>query len=215
MSNLCREEWLGKAVDLLRPYFRERDYEIPELVKVSCGFAQSKKASGQCFLGAEVVDGVTQIYITPMESDSLKVLDILSHELVHAALPEDVKAHGKEFKKACKVLGLEGPAKQAYAGDELKKHLASLVDEERYFKYSFEDDLYVLPEYPHSKLVFKQAEEKQTTRMHKLVCLANDDHPENDIVVRASKKVTALGIPMCFCGKEFVIAEEKKEKGDA
>ncbi len=94
MSEINREEWLGRAVDLLRPYFEQHEYKLPELIKVSCGFTGTERALGRCFLGNEVVDGVTQIYITPRESDSLKVLDILVHELVHAALPDDVKTHG-------------------------------------------------------------------------------------------------------------------------
>lgn len=202
--NICREEWLGKAVDLLRPYFSQRGYEIPELVKVSCGFGPHapRKTEGTCFEAANCVDGVKQIYISPELSDSLKVLDVLTHELIHAAL-EDGDEHKKPFKQACKKLGLEGPAKQAYAGDELKKHLESLLEQSEF------NDL-LLPTYPHSKVTFTQAEDKpQTSRMHKLVCPANDDH-EIDIIVRASKKVTALGLPNCFCSKEFVI-EEKKE----
>lgn len=209
---MLREEWLGKAVDLLRPYFTERGYTIPELVKVSCGFGPyaPRKTEGTCFKAANCVDGVKQIYISPELSDSYKVLDVLTHELIHASL-EDGDDHKKPFKQACKKLGLEGPAKQAYAGEDLKKHLESFLFENHSIAALLVEDAY-LPKYPHAKVVFKHEDEKpQTSRMHKLVCPANDDH-EIDIIVRASKKVTALGIPSCFCSKPFEIAEEKKEE---
>lgn len=201
---MLREEWLGKAVDLLRPYFTERGYTIPELVKVSCGFGPyaPRKTEGTCFKAANCVDGVKQIYISPELSDSYKVLDVLTHELIHASL-EDPVGHGKDFKKACKVLGLEGPAKQAFAGSELKQKLETLLlDETGIAAWGS------LPAYPHAKVTFTEAEKVQTTRMRKIICPKNIEHPDTDIVLRASKKILDLGTPKCYCGETFILEAE-------
>ncbi len=108
--------------------------------------------------------------------------------------------------EACKVLGLEGPAKSASAAGALLDHLKYLLIE-----YAGLNEVEALNKYPHSKLVKVEREKKQSSRMHKLICRKNDTHPETDIVIRASKKVTSLGIPYCYCSAEFVVEEEKGE----
>ena len=118
-----REEWLQNAVEALRPRFKEAKYEIPAVIRVSCGFpskgALSKnKRLGEAWESRAAKDGIHQVFISPFLSDSLKVLDILVHELLHCALPDNV-GHKKPFKVAAKALGLEGPATSTTAGEEL------------------------------------------------------------------------------------------------
>lgn len=200
-ENGLREKWLQDATSLLRPEFARCKFELPEKIRVSCGFpsrgALSKqKTLGECWDAETTVDGVHQIFISPLISDNLRVLDILVHELGHTLFPREVE-HKLPFKKFCKTIGLEGPATTTTAGTELTKVLEGLSEK--------------LGEYPHVRLVPEEKEAKAGTRMQKLVCKKNPDHPETDIVIRASKKVTALGIPKCFCSEEFIIEEEKKE----
>lgn len=201
-DELLPQKWLQDATELLRPEFLKHKFELPEKIRVSCGFPSSgglarQKTLGQCWDAECAQDGVHQIYISPLISDNLRVLDILVHELGHTLFTPDVE-HKLPFKKFCKEIGLEGPATTTLAGVELTKVLQGVVEK--------------LGDYPHVKLVPEEKERKAGTRMQKLICKKNIEHPETDIVIRASKKVTALGIPRCFCSEEFIIEDEKKDE---
>ncbi len=212
-----RESWLEKATDLLRPYFKEKGYEIPELVRVSCGWpstralSSTKRRLGECWHAEGAADGVKQIFISPCLSDSVEVLAVLTHELLHAALPDKV-GHKKPFKKGCEALGLEGPATSTKAGPELNKLFETFLEQRPGLVSNCD-----LPEYPQSKLdkTSEGAPKKQTTRMNKIVCQKNDDHPETDIILRASKTTLALGIPSCWCGKEFIVENIKDTEDES
>ncbi len=191
-----REEWLSTAVDELRGYFSKRDYEIPAKVRISCGFpsrgALSKsKTLGECWEMRATLDGIHQIFISPLISDKQTVLEILVHELLHACLPDEV-GHKKEFKKGCKALGLEGPVKATRAGKELFTYLEGVMVDE---------------EYPQTALIPLEKEEKtQTTRMKKIAC-PSDEH-EEQVILRGSKKTLDQGLPNCYCGETFEIVGE-------
>ncbi len=180
-----RESWLEKATDLLRPYFKEKGYEIPKLVRVSCGWpstralSSTKRRLGECWHAEGAADGVKQIFISPCLSDSVEVLAVLTHELLHAALPDKV-GHKKPFKKGCEALGLEGPATSTKAGPELCTFLDELLLK----------NVDSFPEYPQSKLdkTSEGAPKKQTTRMNKILCAKNEDHPNDDVILRASRQ---------------------------
>ncbi len=206
-----RETWLEKATNLLRPYFKEKGYELPDVVRVSCGWPSSRALStkkrrlGECWHAAASSDGIKQVFVSPYVSDSMEVLGVLVHELLHAALP-DKTGHKGPFKKGCIALGLDGPATCTKPDAALTRDLSALLGEEEQEKYD------LLPPYPQGKLdkLDEAVKDKQTTRMRKLVCIMNDDHPEDDIILRASKKALEKGTPMCFCGKEFEIEEPEE-----
>ncbi len=106
-------------------------------------------------------------------------------------------------------MGLEGPATSTKAGPELVTR----------FNSYFEERLGEVPlsEYPQSKLdkTSEGAPKKQTTRMNKILCAKNDDHPNDDVILRASKTTLALGIPLCFCGKEFIVEDIKDTEDES
>lgn len=214
-----RETWLDKAVDLLRPYFKSRGYELPEKVKVSCGWPSrgglsvKNRVLGECWPSNETGDGVKQIYVSPVVSKGSEVLGVLVHELGHAALADGV-GYKKPFKKFCEVIGLEGPATHTVVGIDLGKILTDLLEDERDQDYDTGIGNDYLPAYPQADIIPTVKEKKQTTRMHKLVCPKSDDHAEEDILIRASKKVLALGIPSCFCGKEFEVVDKENNEND-
>ncbi len=194
-----RETWLELAVTELRPFFNEKGYKLPDNIRVACGFPSSKALSkkgkrlGECWEVRASVDGIHQIYITPLLSDKRDVLSVLTHELIHAALP-DKTGHKKGFKMAAHAIGFEegSVGREIEVGGPLDVRLNALT----------------LPDYPHSKLLPIEEEKKQGVRLQKLIC-SNVEH-EEPIIIRATKKVTDQGTLRCFCEQEFEI--EKKEE---
>lgn len=140
MTHRTREEWLLAAVDLIRPLFQTKGYNIPADCQVSCGFASTGLRShhiGQCWSRKSSSDGRNQIFISPALVDAVEVLDTLVHELVHAVDDCEHK-HGKEFKKIALKVGLEGQMRSASAGKALKATLMELAKQ--------------LGSYPHGRL---------------------------------------------------------------
>ena len=140
MSNkLARDTWLQNAIDKIKPLFKYKGYDIPD-INVSCGFPSTgfrSKHIGQCWGRSSANDGINQIFISPVLDDPLQVLDTLVHELVHA-IDDCMHHHGPEFKKVATDVGLEGKMTEASAGPVLKEHLKTISSQ--------------LGKYPHSKL---------------------------------------------------------------
>jgi len=124
-----REAWLQAAVDHLRPLFAARGYEVPP-VRVSIGWpgtGQRSQVEGECWPRKAAEDGVNQIFIAPNLGNACKVIDVLTHELVHAV--DDCKhRHGKEFRAIALKVGLVGPEmRSASAGKELRATLEAIA----------------------------------------------------------------------------------------
>ena len=139
IGHTYRESWLADAVMRIRPWFAALKYEVPE-VRVSIGFPSTGRNGvhiGQCWPTTRSVDGVNQIFVSPVLEDPVSVLDTLVHELVHAV--DDCKnRHGAPFRKIALAIGLQGPMRSASAGKELKVRLTELASQ--------------LGPYPHAKL---------------------------------------------------------------
>ena len=134
-----REDWLLKAIELLRPLFGAKGYVVPEC-QVSCGFTSTGVKNGhigQCWSKKSSANGVNQIFISPTLPRAFDVLDTLVHELIHA-VDDCQHKHGKEFKKIAKRMGLVGPMRSAGAGPELTQQLNELLEK--------------LGSYPHGQL---------------------------------------------------------------
>ncbi len=173
-----RESWLLAAVDLLRPFFLEKNHVIPSDVMVSYGFASTGTRShhvGQCWSKRSSANEQNQIFISPALHEPVEVLDTLVHELVHA-VDDCQHKHGKEFKKIALSLGMKGPMRSADAGPELKVRLEQLAQK--------------LEAYPHGKL--------QVTH-HKAVsrARARAKCPECGFQVPMYRKFLAYGPPLC------------------
>jgi hypothetical protein len=103
------EVWLNEAVKLLRPVFAESGYEIPP-VHVSVGFSTDgykpsakKNTIGVCHASWMTMDGINEIYITPLVTEPVDVISLLVHELIHAV--DDCKSnHGPGFQKISRAL---------------------------------------------------------------------------------------------------------------
>ena len=127
-----REEWLNEATNIFRAEtFKRNSINIPKDVKVSCGFAPSGNRSrlktlGVCHNRQSSTAGVNEIFISPVTSDSSRVLDILAHELIHA-VDDNKNGHRKPFRDMAIKIGLTGKMRSTEAGEELKKELDTII----------------------------------------------------------------------------------------
>ena len=197
---MLREEWLEKAIDLLRPDFVRINYPLPAVtIRVSCGFpskgalAKKKMRVGECW-GVECSDDKSfQVFISPVLKESVEVLGTLVHELVHTAAGIECK-HRNPFTTIAKAIGLEGKMTATTVGDALKVRLQELIDQ--------------LDEYPHARLVASNKPKTQTTRMLKVVCT------KCECVIRMTQKwLDEAGVPTCGCGSEMVADGGEPEEG--
>lgn len=121
------DTWLMRAVAQLRPVIKERTgIELPEQIRASIGWPRGSKHVGEAWSGA--ADGVPQIYVSPQLGNAERVLDVLTHEMLHVGLPK-VKGHGKPFAAAAAKVGLAGPADETFAGPALMVVLRDIHEE--------------------------------------------------------------------------------------
>lgn len=204
-----REQWLEHAAELVRPVIEEQGVSLPK-VRVSVGWPKGSRggktvhAIGQCWCGSASADGTHEIFVSPELDDPARVLDVLAHELVHAAC--GIKAgHGPEFKRVAEGIGLAGRMTATVAGPEF----------ERFAKATCR----TLGKFPHARLGGMGAGSgrptpkgqpgsdgdgsdapKQGTRMLKATC-SNEDC---GMVVRTTRKwIESPGLPTCACGSDF------------
>lgn len=195
MANLdpgraSREAWLNIMMDKLRPVFTDRGYRLPEKIRVSCGFPSRNAFGktptiGQCHYPASSADGTTELFISPVISETLRVGDVLVHELSHAHLGPDVPAHKSVFGKVATAMGLVKPWKATTASPELVELLKKLSP----------------GDYPHAQLSGLTDHEKpEKTYLLKAAC-------ECGYVIRVTRKWADTGLPICQCGQEFQLEE--------
>ena len=184
-----REAWLQAAVDQFRPWFAQEDAPLPE-IQVSVGVQSRANTLATCWC-APVAEGeadpqVAHIFVTPAidPETPTRLLDILLHELVHAAgFLAGFEGHGKEFGALARALGLTGKMTATVASDELKERLVPIAE--------------VLGPFPHVKLdpfgsgLGPSGKKKQTTRMVKACC------ESCNYTVRLSRKWIEVAIPVC------------------
>lgn len=181
-----RESWLTAAVEALRPFFAPIG-EIPPY-RVTCGFpsksatARKNRRLGECWPASASAANVNEIFISPVVSDRIEVLAILTHEVAHAVVGLE-HGHKGPFKRAVKLLHLEGKPSSTKAGDQFKLQVAESI-------------LRHMGDYPHGTLTPSSQEKKQSTRMLKCVC------PDCGYTVRTTSKwLDDVGPPLCPDGR--------------
>lgn len=114
-----REDWLNAFIDAARPHFAAANAPLPINVRVSVGFtSKGFKGSriGECWSSDASEDGHYEIFIKPTLDGAARICDVLTHELIHAAV--GIKAgHGQSFKRVMASVGLLGKATATYAGE--------------------------------------------------------------------------------------------------
>lgn len=158
-SKITREQWLNRGVRQLNEKVFIPCGEKAENIKVSVGFplgSRAKKNSsiGQCWSDSASEGDNFEIFISPVLDDPIQVLDVLTHELIHAIVGTK-EGHKGKFKTLALKVGLTGKMTETVAGDNLKIILTEINE--------------VLGKYPHSKLTPAKRGSKGS-RLIKICC---------------------------------------------
>jgi len=159
-GNSERIEWLEKAYAIMRESLLP---EAPGEVTISFGFPSQNARKGknqrlgeyahilkECKAGPGIVSLNPAIFENP-----LRVLDVLLHEMIHAARPMD--GHRGEFGRLARRAGLKGKLTATIAGPELQARLNAMLENE-------------LPPMPAGFGDLNAARKKQSTRLRKWEC---------------------------------------------
>lgn len=195
-----REAWLIRAAEVMAPWVREVvDPEFPEVkFRISVGWpggrAKKTVTRGQCWPTASAEDGIAQIFISPMQADTVTTLAVLLHEMVHAF--DDCKdGHKGRFIKIAKPLGFVPKwTTSDCRTDELTERLEELAK--------------TLGDFPSAAIVSGQAADTpktQTNRQLKAECPSGSGYK-----VRLSQKwIDEVGAPICPCCGLTMEVEQK------
>lgn len=216
---MTREEWLHLAIEALRPEFEKIEFPLPEKIHVSVGFGYGAKREsatilGQCWARRVSEDDVNHIFISPEMNDAARVLDVLIHELVHAA--DDCQSgHKGAFAKAAKALGLTGKMTSTVATPELAEKLRELAKAIGPYSHATlypmgkpiqpkEDPKPEDPEGAPEEPPVSSGPKKQGTRMIKVQCSSKCEC--GGYVVRTTAKWIEVGMPICPMGTVMELA---------
>lgn len=192
-----REEWLTAAVQECSQRFLDAGHEVPESVKVSCGFPMgsrgSKKILGQTVPPSASTGGYHEVFINPILDEPLTVLGVTMRQLCQVVAGPDA-GFGPAFKRVARDVGMDGRAAEATPGDALRQWLRESV-------------LPVLGDYPHAAIDLDKRE-KQSTRMVKLTC------PVSRYTVRTTAKHVKTGTPLSPAAFKAAIAMVTGLMGD-
>lgn len=154
-----REQWLNDFAAAARPQFEAAGAPLPSNVRVSVGFPSTGRKGrriGECWSDTCSADGRFEIFIHPTLAVSERVADVLTHELIHAAVGL-AAGHGPDFRRVALALGLTGKMTATVAGPGWKAWAAPILE--------------ALGPIPHGSLNSAgNGQKKQTTRMIKVVC---------------------------------------------
>lgn len=205
-----RESWLREATADLRSYFATCGVSVPNNIRFAIAFPSTGRRGariGECWHSSASADGNYEIIIRADVAEPVEVLGVLTHELVHAALPAGVK-HGKPYREAALKLGLEGKMRHAAPGPLLRERLAKLAE--------------TLGPLPHARLHIECGRDndgpadrpkKQGTRMLKATC---SDQACAFVVRVAATPVREIGPPHCPRHGEMLVEwPEDEEAGEA
>lgn len=192
-----RESYLNHAVDLVRPWFAEAGFEVPE-VRVSIGWprgARGKNVVGQCFGQGSTEDGIAQVFLTPARGadEIVPILGTLVHEVSHATVGVD-EGHKGQFIVVQRKLGfLPKWTDSSNQTPELTERLAGLAER--------------LGPFPHGALTLA-AQEKQTQKTYMRLI----QHEPCGWKIRCTQKQLDLAqdVITCWaCGEEAQIEDPK------
>jgi hypothetical protein len=198
-----RETWLHQAAeailekygDVFQEHFGEKGAKELANLRVSAGFpsrnGENGKTIGQCWNSKSSKDKSHHIFISPLLKDSVRVVGVLAHEMVHAA-DDGEHSHKGVFVKAIRGMGLTGKPTATVEGPEFTAFVKGLVEE--------------IGEYPHEALKPTLKVTKQKTYMLKVTC------PACGCVIRMTQKwLDDAGAP--FCGtRSHTVDGERTDK---
>lgn len=127
-----REAWLTTFAAMAAEEFVKADAPLDlDRIRIGVGYPSTGKRSkriGECWYSTTAADGAHEIFLHPtLQADVARICDVLTHELIHAALP-DGEGHGKNFRRVAKALGLEGKMTATVAGDRWREWALPIIE---------------------------------------------------------------------------------------
>jgi|TARA_A100001037_G_scaffold57792_1_gene49954 hypothetical protein len=197
-----REEWLRELVYRLHVevflqatvdnhWCIDEDAEMPAF-RISCSFpggGTARKRIGECWSALNSADGTTEMMVSPLLDDEMRVAGIVAHEMVHMYVGVE-HGHKAPFKRLATAIGLEGKMTATTEGEAFKAAVRPILDD--------------LGPYPHAALSLEGCEKKQTY-------LLKAECPECGFTMRVTQKwLTVTGgdlrCPDPDCNDEWDIA---------
>lgn len=201
MTYATREEYLNAFIEKARPRFEAANAPLPSNVRVAVGFTSSgTKGSkiGECWSSDASEDGYFEIFIRPTLADPTVVCNVLTQQLIHAAVGL-AEGRGQYFKRVATSLGYEGKMTAPQAGVGWYTWAAPIIRE--------------LGEMPYAALTdtgVSSARPKQTGALLKLEC------PVCQWLARVTRKHVSphayLSCPAPTCDGELVCEALEQEE---
>lgn len=150
-----REEWLRELVYRLHDEVfipvadGDVDAEVPAF-RISCSFpggGTARKRIGECWSTLNSADGTTEMMVSPLLDDEMRVAGIVAHEMVHMYVGVE-HGHKAPFKRLATAIGLEGKMTATTEGEAFKAAVRPILDD--------------LGPYPHAALSLAGRKKKQT-----------------------------------------------------
>lgn len=192
-----REAWLTKATRRIIKKWAKLGVQVPADVQLSCGFpggGSPRRRIGECWPRARSVKKVNQVFINPTLDDPRQALDVLGHELLHAA--DDCESgHAGAFSRNSVLVG--------YSGGKNSKAISPAA------VGLIERTIKALGAYPHGALLLKPKKQKQNAGLHKFECTGCGE----DVLYSTESNTEAHGAPHCrACGDLMVAAKRRRKK---
>lgn len=181
---VLRQQWISSAAGLLRPRFTGHGYTIPANLRISIGWPKGAKGRkgttdtvGACHPPEASADGHYEVFISPILENENRIVGVLAHELVHAAVGTKA-GHGPVFRNCATAIGLVGKMTSTEEGEEFKTWVTNGV-------------ITKIGPYPAAPLHLLPGK-KQGTRLLKCAC------PTCGYPVRITHKwLASAGPPIC------------------
>lgn len=193
-----REAWLTRATRRITRKWNKLGVAIPGDVQLSCGFpggGSPRRRIGECWPRSRSAQKVNQVFVSPLLDKPFEALDVLGHELLHAA--DDCKSkHGRVFTKLSGRVGYSGGKTSSAESEAAVKFIEQLMK--------------ALGPYPHGALALAPKKLKLNAGLHKFECT---DGEHSDVLYSTAKNVEELGAPKCrCCGADMEPAKRKAKK---
>tara|TARA_R110000764_G_scaffold102665_1_gene188239 strand:- start:178 stop:810 length:633 start_codon:yes stop_codon:yes gene_type:complete len=187
-----REQWLNIAAQLMideivSPVIR---IETP-LIRYSLTAPKTAQKKGvilgECWNREASTDNHNEIFITANMDNSLRILDVLLHEIIHA-YDNNLSGHKKGFIDMCKLVGLKG-------GDNGRsKESFTCTEPTPQLSYQLKDIILDIGEIPHAKMNSDLSGKTKQKNRQLLVACTNCDFK-----FRASQKmIDSMAINTCL-----------------
>lgn len=194
-----REAWLVEATKLMdAKFFTPNTHKLPSKIALSCGWCRGHaNAIGQCWCPTVSKNGTCNIFICPTRDDAVDVLQILLHELIHAAVGVQC-GHKGAFRFVAKAMGLEGKMTATFVspGTKLFADLEAMAT--------------ILGPYPHAAISKKNGKGKK--KDHKVRVWSPSDSTYSVLMNRTTFEEN--GAPVDPWGQKMVVKGEEPGPDD-